>query len=34
MIPWWWLILALMAGTLNGFWIAAIVSANSRGDDE
>ena len=30
MIPWWGLIPAVMAGTLIGFWIAALVSANER----
>lgn len=28
MIPWWGLIPAVMTGTLIGFWIAALISAN------
>ncbi len=36
MVPWWGLIPAVMAGTLIGFWIAALLVANDgkERDDE
>ena len=33
MIPWWGLVPALMAGTLIGFWIAALIMANGKDGD-
>ena len=34
MIPWWELIPAVMAGTMIGFWIAALLAANDGGQEK
>lgn len=33
MIPWWWLIPAVMSGAIIGVMLLAIVSANRNGDE-